>query len=259
MTQSKISPSKTLFILLTMIIVGVTGIQGFPAVLAAPPQQEGDVFVITSPANNAPVQGVVPIVGSANHPAFQFYILEFSPEPVTGDQWQIIGAIQEAAVLNGQLATWDTTVISDGAYTIRLRVVRLDGNYSEFFTQQVVVSNAQPIPTDTPEVPPTPAPPTITPTPLPPTAVIEVEQPVVDTPTPRPVETSAPLEDPEEDSTSLIPTVTGFSFAPLRDACLYGAVLMLSVFLLFGFLATLRSFIYGIVQRIRRSRNRRKK
>jgi hypothetical protein len=233
------------FLILTLIIV--FWLAQFSGAIAAPSRQEQDIAIITDPPSNAVVQGVVQITGSADHPSFQFYKIEFAPEPVTGDQWQIIGVLHEEPVLDGVLETWDTTQYPDGSYTIRLRVVRLDGNYSEFFSQQVVVSNAQPLPTDTPEVSPTP---TVTPTDVPPTPTIVIDQPIVDTPTPRPVETSAPLEDPEE-SDSFLPTVSGFSLAPLRDTCLYGAGIMLGIFLFFGFLATLRTFIRGFVDRLR--------
>lgn len=225
----------------------------FSTVVAAPQRQGQDLAVITSPGNNAVLQGTVEIIGSADHPSFQFYIVEFHPEPVTNDQWQIIGDIRETPVIDGVLETWDTTLFPDGSYTLRLRAVRLDGNYSEFFTQQVVISNAQPIPTDTPTATPTSesVTPTITPTDLPPTPTIVIEQPIVDTPTPRPVATSPPLEDPDE-STSFIPTVSDFSVIPLRDACLYGAGIMLSVFVLFGFFSALRMFIMGFINRRRR-------
>ncbi|MCB0208422.1 MAG: hypothetical protein KDJ52_03810 [Anaerolineae bacterium] len=220
--------------------------------IAAPAQQGEDIGVISSPSSNATVQGVVSVVGSADHPSFQFYIVEFSPEPSSGDQWQIIGAIREQPVINGQLATWDTTSLADGTYTLRLRVVRLDGNYTEAFAQQIVVANSQPTPTgtsapvidatDESDFPVIEVEPTITPTDLPPTPTIVIDQPIVDTPTPRPVATSAPLEDPDEEE-SLVPTVQGFSVIPLRDACLYGGALMLTIFMLFGFLSALRVLI----------------
>lgn len=243
-----------LLILTLFWLIQLTG------VAAAPIRQSTDVAVINSPTSNSVVRGVVPVAGSADHAQFQFYKVEFSPEPVTGNQWQIIGATHNSPVINGVLENWDTTTIPDGSYTLRLQTVKLDGNYLEFFAQQIVVANSQPQPTDTPpstEAAPeaiVPSAPTETPTPLPPTPTIVVEQPVVDTPTPRPVETSAPLEDPEE-VTSFIPTVTGFSLSPLRDACLYGAGIMFSVFLLFGFLSALRMFIQGFIDRRRRKHN----
>lgn len=237
-------------ILLLTFAINVWPVQ-ISGVIAAPFRQGGDIAIISDPPSNDVVQGTIQIIGSADHPSFQFYVVDLAPEPNTGDQWNTIGATHDTPVINGLLETWDTTLVPDGSYTIRLRVVRLDGNYSEFFTQQVVVSNTQPIPTDTPEaVEETPIP-TVTPTALPPTPTIVVDQPIVETPTPRPVPTSPPLEDPDE-SQSFIPTVTGFSLAPLNDACLYGAGIMLSIFLLFGFLGALRMFVQGFIDRLKR-------
>jgi len=236
------------------IIIASFWLAQISGTVAAPSEQGGDIAVISSPTSNAVVQDTVEIIGSADHPSFQFYVVDIGPEPNTNDQWSTIGTTHEAPVINGLLETWDTTLVSDGSYTIRLRVVRVDGNYGEFFAQQVVVSNTQPIPTDTPPSQEAqPAAPTVTPTALPPTPTIAIEQPVVDTPTPRPVPTSPPLEDPDEDS-SFIPTVTGFSVSPMRDACLYGGALMLSIFLLFGFLAAVRTFIRGFIDLVKRRR-----
>ncbi len=239
-------------IALPLIIIAILWLVENSAVIAAPQGQGQDLAIITEPANNAVLQGTVQIIGSADHPTFQFYIVEFHPEPVTNDRWQIIGDIHDTPAVDTVLETWNTALVPDGSYTLRLRTVRLDGNYTEFFAQQVVVSNAQPLPTDTPTPEPTSATsPTSTPTDVPPTATIVIEQPVVDTPTPRPVETSAPLQDPEASGDSFMPAVSGFSVFPLRDACLYGAGVMLSVFLLFGFLSVLRLFFKGFIDRRR--------
>jgi hypothetical protein len=236
-------------ILRTILILAALWLFQFSGVMAAPRQQGQDIGIITNPPSNAIVRGAVQITGSADHPAFQFYIIEFSPEPVSGNQWQIIGNIHETPVINGVLENWDTTLIPDGSYTLRLRVVRLDGNYTEFFSQQVVVGNALPQPTDTPASTPTLQPliPTVTPTDLPPTPTIVIEQPIVETPTPRPVPTTPSLEGPGENG-SFIPQISGFSMGALRNACLFGGGLMLVVFLFFGFLSALRMFVYGFIQ-----------
>ena len=254
MVKSTSTLSKPLVLTIVVLLATLWLLQ-YSWVLAAPVHQGQDLAIITNPTSNAIVRDVVEITGSADYPQFQFYIIELSPEPITGDQWNIIGTIHEQPVANGVLETWDTTTVPDGSYTIRLRVVRLDGNYSEFFSQQVVVSNAQPLPTDTPTPAPTTEqqenrPPIVTPTDLPPTPTIVIDQPIVDTPTPRPIPTTPPLEDPDEE-TSFIPTVTGFSLSPLWNACIYGGVLMMALFLLFGFLSALRYFILSIVERRR--------
>ncbi len=228
---------------IALILAALSG----PGVFAAPPAQ-GDQAVITSPQNNAVVRGQVAIVGSATHSQFQFYKVEFAREPVVGEAWAIIGAIHQQQVTNGQLETWDTSQLPDGSYTLRLRVVRLDGNYSEYSVVQVVVANAQPTETPTPAVVAT-KPPTVTPTALPPTPTIVIEQPVVTNTLPTaatPVgATRTPLPTPISDE--------GGSFsldvAPLQTACLYGAGVGLGIFLLFGFMAALRNLIYALISR----------
>ncbi|GAB4535269.1 MAG: hypothetical protein Kow0063_19360 [Anaerolineae bacterium] len=209
---------------------------------AAPPRQ-GDLAIITSPQNNAIVRGQVTILGSATHPQFQFYKVEFAREPFVGDEnFAIIGAIHQEQVVDGQLEVWDTTQIPDGSYTLRLRVVKVDGNYNEYNVVQVVVANAQPTETPTPAVSPTP---TISPTPLPPTPTIVIEQPALPTGAATPVPTRiTPLPTPVEGD-------TGFNFdvTPLQTACLYGAGVSLAIFLLFGFLAALRNLIYAVLDR----------
>jgi hypothetical protein len=234
-----------LFILsITLILATLSG----TGVLAAPPAQ-GDQAVITAPQNNAVVRGQVAILGSATHPQFQFYKVEFAREPVVGEAWTIIGAIHQQQVTDGQLETWDTSQLPDGSYTLRLRVVRLDGNYSEYSVVQVVVANAQPTETPTPAVTATSKPPTVTPTALPPTPTIVIEQPVMTNTltitSPAVAVTRSPLPTPISDQGG------GFNLdvAPLQTACLYGAGVGLGIFLLFGFMAALRNLIYALISR----------
>ena len=145
-------------------------------------QQSG----ITDPKSGAVVAGIVQIKGTAVHPQFQRYELYYSPEPPTNNSWVFIGQAHTQQVINGLLGTWDTRSVPDGRYALRLRVVRLDGNYDEYFVRNLQVSNTKPTATPTPAVTPTP---TITPTPLPPTPTIIISVPgegAAGTPTPTP-------------------------------------------------------------------------
>jgi hypothetical protein len=228
-------------ILLIFILAGPL-VLGWTGALAAPPLQGGDLAIITSPQNAAVVRGQVSIQGSATHPQFQFYKVEVAREPVGGDEsWGIIGAIRDQPVVNGQLEVWDTTQVPDGSYSLRLRVVRIDGNYTEYSIVQVVVANAQPTETPTPEETATP---TITPTPLPPTPTILIEQPALPTGAAIPVATQAPLPTPADEQGGI-----ELDVAPLQTACLYGIGIALGIFLLFGFLAALRNLIFAILDR----------
>ena len=227
-------------ILAALVLTGLSAMV-WGGALAAPPAQ-GDLSLITSPQNNAIVRGQVPILGSATHPQFQFYKVEVAHEPPIDENFAIIGAIHEDQVVDGQLEVWDTTQVPDGSYTLRLRVVRLDGNYSEYSVVQVVVANAQPTETPTPSASPTP---TISPTPLPATPTIIIDQPALPTGAVTPVPTRiTPLPTPAEERISL-----NLDTTPLQTACLYGAGISLGVFLVFGLLAALRNLIYAILGR----------
>ncbi len=188
----------SLGLVLLVLAVGLFGPDAAGASdLRAPLFQEA---VITSPEAFANVRGSVSIFGTATHPQFQRYELYYTIEP--GDNWVFIGEAHFEQVANGLLGTWDTTSVPDGTYSLRLRVVRQDGNYDEAYQRSIVVANAAPAPTPTPtetvapeELPTLPpaveatAPPEATPTP------ILVEQPEIPTPTPRP--SPSPTPTPE--------------------------------------------------------------
>jgi len=244
----------TIFLLVAVILVTKTDI------LAAPVTQGQDIVAINTPTSG-PVRGQVQLIGSADHPTFEFYVIDVSPEGMEGWQFLVDG---RSPVINGVLGSWDTSSLSDGVYKLRLRVVRLDGNYSEAFVQQLTVSNSQPLPTNTPMLIITPTAttefslpeiPTATPIPPTPTPEVTIEQPIVDTPTPRPSETPAgPSLEPTQ--SSLIPKIQNISTVPLIDAFLYGAGLMLTVFLLFGFFSALRMVIQGFIDRRKKQKYR---
>ena len=138
---------------------------------------------ITYPPETEVLQGSVQIQGTATHPEFWKYELAAAPQGT--ENWFII-TVSETPVVNGVLGVWDTRTVADGPYSIRLRVVRRDGNYDEYFVRNVTVNNAAPLPTPTPEVTPTP---TSTPTPKPPTATPVQLTPEIPTPTPAPTAT----------------------------------------------------------------------
>jgi len=169
-----------LLVLLSLVTPAGAGPRALPPLQAA-------IAVIRSPEPLAPLRGQVPISGTALHPQFQRYELYYRLEP--GESWVFIGDAHFQPVDRGLLGTWATTSLPDGTYSLRLRVVRLDGNYDEAVVRQVLVANAQPTETSTPEVSPTP---TDTPTPPPPTSTVVVEVPVIPTSTPRPIETPSP-------------------------------------------------------------------
>lgn len=199
---------------------------------------------ITSPRDRATVRGLVPIEGSASHPQFQKYELHYGPEPNPGDQWTPIGGSPfTVPVVQGRLALWDTTVIPDGVYSLRLRLVRLDGNYDEYYVRGVQVINTRPTDTPTPQATPTPAEPTETPQATP-TVVIGV--PTVVSPTPRPTETPRPTSPPA--ATSEPPV--DLPFQSVGSAACWGAGGTLVIFVGLGALFALKEGIASVIRRI---------
>lgn len=86
---------------------------------------------ISTPASGAAVSGTVAIRGVANSPDFAKWQLDLLPAGVA-DQASTIAVGEMPVESPGLLATLDTTASPDGPYTLRLRVVRKDGNYSEY-------------------------------------------------------------------------------------------------------------------------------
>jgi hypothetical protein len=142
------------YVILWTLVAALLFSVGLSLVQAEPLAQDR-VVQITAPEMNAEVRGLVPIMGSASLPGFQFYKVEYGIGP-SPSQWAIVGSLHDAPVINQQLETWDTTRIPDGVYSLRLQAVKQDGNYEEFMVRQVVVVNTRPTVTPQPSTTPTP-------------------------------------------------------------------------------------------------------
>ena len=147
----------------------------------APSEQSGQSG-ITSPATGSSVSGSVPVLGTAAGPPFARYELYFKLEP-SGDEAFVWFAGETFEVKSGQLGVWHTGNLAPGVYSLRLRVVRPDGNYGEYFARNLSVN--QEAPTPTPDGPtPTPIPiDTPTPVPQPTIPTVEIDQPEIEEPT----------------------------------------------------------------------------
>jgi len=134
---------------------------------------------ITSPEQGSSVSGPVPIIGTATGSPFARYELSYKEASMGDEDYAYFGG-ETRQIVNGQLGVWHTDVLAPGTYTLRLRVVRPDGNYGEFFVHNISVSR-DPV-TPTPDEPtPTPIPiDTPTPYPQPTVAEVQVEQPNIE-------------------------------------------------------------------------------
>lgn len=111
---------------------------------------------IYSPVQGNVVAGNVQIVGSAIHPSFLQYQLEFGPDPNPGNLWFPIGSARLLTVQNNLLGIWSTSgTIPDGVYQVRLRVFLRDGNILQTVVNNIAVRNSAPtpVPSNTPVTP----------------------------------------------------------------------------------------------------------
>ncbi|HJL69487.1 MAG TPA: hypothetical protein QGI30_01335, partial [Anaerolineales bacterium] len=86
------------------------------------------VAAITAPARGQRVDGVVQILGSATHPAFDHYEVHFALDPNPTDTWFPIVLAGATPVDDAPLAQWHTGPISSGKYMSRLQVIGADGS-----------------------------------------------------------------------------------------------------------------------------------
>jgi hypothetical protein len=235
---------KTVASCLFLLLLGVLLVVIIEAAPGHGPQEQGPQAVITSPRDRAVVRDKVSIKGTATHPEFWKYEVAYGPEPNPSDQWVLIGMVHETQVVDNVLETWDTTLVPDGNYSLRLRVVRRDGNYQEYFVREVAVANTQP--TDTPLPPAVTPTPTNTPTPLPPTPTIVIELPVLPSPTPQPLPTTASVIRP---TPTPAPSFFSVNLPDLGGAFCWGVGAAAFIFLLVGLLAVLRRLFSLLLRR----------
>lgn len=79
-----------------------------------------------APRQGDTLSGIVTVKGTADHPNFWYYKLEFRQNGL--DDWHYITG-QYSTVQKGVLGTWNTTGLPNGSYQLRLVVVDRTGNY----------------------------------------------------------------------------------------------------------------------------------
>ena len=105
--------------------------------------------VIVSPRPGDVLQGVVTIAGSSDVTGFVSAEVSFTYADDPTGTWFMI-AMNSLPVFNDRLATWDTTVITDGDYVLRLRVYLTDGSSREALVSGLRVRNYTMVETPTP-------------------------------------------------------------------------------------------------------------
>ena len=103
---------------------------------------------ISAPVAGQTLSGQVSVVGTADAPNFASAELAFAyaADP-TGTWFPLARPTQP--VQESTLAAWDTTQISDGEYSLRLRVYSQDGTFQDFTVTGLQVRNSAPPATST--------------------------------------------------------------------------------------------------------------
>ncbi len=102
-----------------------TRFAGFPTLSAPPtvPSTYPNSMQIVSPVSGQELAGNVTFFGSASHPNFVQYTLEYGPDPNPSNLWYpITPQAVTVPVLNNALGAWNTTLVPDGNYQVRLHV-----------------------------------------------------------------------------------------------------------------------------------------
>lgn len=181
---------------------------------------------ITAPAAGQTLQGQVSVSGTSDIPNFASAELSFSYSGDPTGTWFVIQSNNQP-VSNAPLGAWDTTAISDGEYTLRLRVMLQDGTYQDATVTGLRVMNYTSLPTATPTSTASPTAALPIPTPI---LLLPSPSPTAVTPTTAPLPTPTPLEvNPAELTPSEI-------YVSLQR----GALVIAGIFIVFGILLRLR-------------------
>ncbi len=183
--------------------------------------QEGMQLVISSPEEGQIVQGSVVVSGTVSALGFSSYELSFAYDNDPTQTWFVLTSSSQP-VFEGELGTWDTTTLTDGDYSLRLRVFLLDGTLQEMTVPGLRVRNYTAVPTST-----------YTPTA---TAIVQFAAPTAQLIAPAPATVTPSLPTP----TFLPPNPASLQDASISGALGRGAILALLLFLGFGLILRLR-------------------
>ena len=212
-------------IVLNLLIVMKRILFAFVVVFILFPQsvlaQEGDDLMITSPDTGQIVQGLVIVSGTVTVLGFSSYELSFAYKDDPTGTWFTLQN-SSLPVFEGELGIWDTTTLTDGDYTLRLRVFLLDGSQRETTVSDLRVRNYTPVPT-----------PTFTATA---TAFVQILPPTAQLLAPAPA-TVTPFHSTP---TPFPPNPAGLAVSSISNALGRGAVLALLLILGVGLILRLR-------------------
>ena len=169
---------------------------------------------ISQPRDGDWVEGIVPIYGSARIDDFHHFEVQYGvgENPIG---WGPV-AWQNLVLEEAMLTSWDSRVLRNGLFSLRVVAFDRHGNTASSPAVRVRIMNPTPTPTPTPTATPTPTP-TLTPTTSPTSTPTPDETPTPTPTTPVP-ETATPLPTATLPSTTATSTTTPVSTPTLPGA-----------------------------------------
>lgn len=183
--------------------------------------EEEDKVEITNPLTGEAVQGLVQIIGTINVSGLDYFKLEFSSQNSQAQTWFLINE-QEQGVSNDIIGEWDTSILTDGTYILRLSVLTLSDEPIVRFVEGIRIRNYTQIETNTP------------------TATSNIISP---TATEEDIPTLAPSLPPPPSSTPLRENPASINQETLTESMIVGGII--------GGLGSILLFLYVIVRQRR--------
>jgi hypothetical protein len=120
------------------------------SMLLAFPAAAQQAGIVTAPVTGQAVQGVVVATGTSDVDGFQSAEVSFAYQDDPTGTWFLLQR-SDAPVFSDTLAVWDTTAITDGLYSLRLRIVLVDGTALDTTVTGLRVRNYTPMETPPPD------------------------------------------------------------------------------------------------------------
>jgi hypothetical protein len=97
------------------------------------------IVEVTAPRTGATLSGVLDVRGTIVHPRLQRWELYWAEHKEGEQQWLFLHR-ESHQVVNDLIARLDLSQVAPGLYDLRLRVVRVDGNYSDYTIRRLSVA-----------------------------------------------------------------------------------------------------------------------
>ncbi len=111
-----------------------------PAPVVQAPACASSQASILQPGNGQIVSGSIAVIGTATHDQFDYYKIEFAPGANAGEGYAYL-AHDENQINSGVLATFNSTNLANGMWTLQLTVVDQTGNFPAPCKVTITVQN----------------------------------------------------------------------------------------------------------------------